>query len=532
MLHIQSPRLAVESAPLNRSQDGPAGPPRSTQIASGRQQQAQKRESRLGASLGCGLVFTLSWLGMPSGSGAGSLPETSATWAGEVPTATSHMPKHTDDDELVDLITQWLRGSDPDLRTLAFEQVRADVPGAAATEKFAGLLPELPTETQVGLLAALAERRDPAARPAVLALTQQSERAIVRVAGLRALGDLGTAEDLPLLIAGLSATDVIERAAAVSSLTRLPGADALVGLGREIQAQHDSATRVSLIEIAAQRRAVDLVPILAGLGRDVDLDVRKAALAAVGQLAGPSTVPDLIPAIVQVAAGPPREWAEKAIVAIYGRYPEMKEQPQHPLLHIFLGLSGDEQASLLPAVGRVGGTPARRVVDWYLKHPYPFVSDVGWRALCLWPDATVAADLLQALERPADAKRRSAAFKALVRVAGLANDTLPDEQRLEWLKTAMRQATSDDERQLVLRRVSAVRHIESLRFALSALDQPNLVEHACHAIVELAHLRWLRDENKAEFLAALDRVQALSRDPIVLDRAQRYKDGKTWTGPG
>jgi hypothetical protein len=64
------------------------------------------------------------------------------------------------------------------------------------------------------------------------------------------------------------------------------------------------------------------------------------------------------------------------------------------------------------------------------------------------------------------------------------------------------------------------------------LDQPNLVDQACQAIVELAHLRWLRDENKEEFLAALDRVQAISRDPIVLDRAQRYKEGKTWTGPG
>jgi hypothetical protein len=195
-------------------------------------------------------------------------------------------------------------------------------------------------------------------------------------------------------------------------------------------------------------------------------------------------------------------------------------------------LSGDEQAALLPAVGRVGGTPARRVVDWYLKHPYPFVSDVGWRALCLWPDATVAADLLQAIERPNDTPRRNAAFKALVRVAGLADEGLSAEQRLAWLQTAMRLATTDEERQLVLRRVSAVRHIESLRFALQSLDQPSLVDHACQAIVELAHLRWLRDENKDEFLAALDRVQALSRDPIVLDRAQRYKEGKTWTGPG
>ena len=528
MLPIQSVPRSVETVPAVRSVRRPHGSLGSLTVAWWRQ-----RVGTLGFSLGWGLAFTWSCLGMPSGAGAGNPPASvpmarTAVAAIAPPSPTSH----GDDDELLDLITQWLSGSDADLRTLAFEQVRTDVPGAAATEKFAQLLPELPMEAQVGLLTALAERRDPAARTAVLAVTQQSDQASVRVAGLRALGELGTAEELPLLVAGLSAADVNERAAAFTSLTRLPGADALAALGREIQAPKVTATRVTLIEIAAQRRAVDLVPILVGLSRDVDLDLRKAALAAVGQLGGPSNVPDLVPAIVQAEAGLPREWAEKAVLAIYVRHPELKEQPQHPLLHIFLGLSGDEQAALLPAVGRVGGTHARRVVDWYLKHPYPFVSDVGWRALCLWPDATVAADLLQAIERPGDAKRRNAAFKALVRVAGLANEALSEQQRLDWLKTAMRQATSDEERQLVLQRVSAVRHVESLRFALSALDQPNLVDQACQAIVELAHLRWLRDENKEEFLAALDRVQAISRDPIVLDRAQRYKEGKTWTGPG
>jgi hypothetical protein len=134
---------------------------------------------------------------------------------------------------------------------------------------------------------------------------------------------LGTAADLPLLVEGLAATDENERAAALNSVTRLPGPDAIVALGREIQANRPTATRVSLIEIAAQRRAMDLVPILVGLSRDADLEIRKASLAAVGQLAGPSQVPDLVPAIVQGEAGAPREWAEKAILAIYVRHPDL-----------------------------------------------------------------------------------------------------------------------------------------------------------------------------------------------------------------
>ncbi|MDP1560959.1 MAG: HEAT repeat domain-containing protein [Pirellulaceae bacterium] len=434
------------------------------------------------------------------------------------------------DEELLGLVTEWLTGSDADLRTLALEQVRTEAKGAAATQRFAALLPSLPAEGQVGLLQALAERRDGAARPAVLGV-MKSEHESVRVAALRCLGDLGTSDDFPLLVERLRSGLEAERTMAAASLVRLPGDQVPERLADQIGTLAESAPRVKLIEIVVERRAAAVVPTLLELGLSPDLSVRQAALAAVGQLGSPEHITRLVSAVIVTKASE-REWPEKAIVAIYNRHPKLNQQPMHPVLEEFFKLSGDEQAAVLPAVGRVGGSRAREVVDWYVKHPYPFVSDVGWRALSLWPDASVAPDLLAAVEKPANDQRRALAFKALVRVAGLADDSLEVLQRLDWLKAAARLAKDDDERLLVLKRLSAVRDIESLRFAMSFVEQPTLTEQACQAIVELAHLRWLRDEFKDEFMAALDRVQSASRDPIVQERAQRYKEGKTWTGPG
>ena len=55
-----------------------------------------------------------------------------------------------------------------------------------------------------------------------------------------------------------------------------------------------------------------------------------------------------------------------------------------------------------------------------------------------------------------------------------------------------------------------------------------LTETACETIVELAHHREIRDPNKVEFNKALDEVIAISKNPEVVERANRYKRGETW----
>ena len=70
-----------------------------------------------------------------------------------------------------------------------------------------------------------------------------------------------------------------------------------------------------------------------------------------------------------------------------------------------------------------------------------------------------------------------------------------------------------------------------MRFALPYVDQPKYANEACRTIVELAHDRKLRDDNKAEFHAALDKVIATTKDPVLIDRASRYKRGQTWVRP-
>jgi hypothetical protein len=70
--------------------------------------------------------------------------------------------------------------------------------------------------------------------------------------------------------------------------------------------------------------------------------------------------------------------------------------------------------------------------------------------------------------------------------------------------------------------------VETLRFVLPYVDEASFDQAACDTIVELAHHREIRDPNKVEFNKALDKVIAVSKNPEVIERANRYKRGETW----
>jgi hypothetical protein len=127
-------------------------------------------------------------------------------------------------------------------------------------------------------------------------------------------------------------------------------------------------------------------------------------------------------------------------------------------------------------------------------------------------------------------EHRAHALAALIPVAPLP-DGRSDQEKLKLTREVMAMCKTDQQRKLMLRRASAIRTVETLRFILPYLDQLAFAEQACESIVELAHHRGLREPNKAKFHQALDRVIATSKDAVVVERANRYKRDQTWVRP-
>lgn len=430
--------------------------------------------------------------------------------------------------DLVQMIVKLLGEKDNEFRAAGLDQIRTGAKGPAATKAFASQLPKQDAAVQVALLSALADRGDAAARPAVLELLSSNPADNVRAAAIAALGKLGEPADLPLLVKSLSSKVDVERAAARSSLTRLRGATISATLANDLGSA-PPPVKVALIEVLATRRARDVMPSFIKATVDDNGPVRSAAMTALGQIGRPEQIAEMIPGVLKAEKGGERDNAERNVALVCSRIGNEDERGD-ALIKALASVGTSQTDQLLSLIGRVGG---KKLIN--------FVADIatgqdgprrklGIDALSKWPDASVADKLLEITKNATEPTERSQAFQGYVKISAT-RDNRSDKQRLERMKQAMSIAKTPEEESLVLNRCRTAYDVETLRFVLPYIDKAAFAQLACETTVELAHHRELRDPNKAEFDKALDKVIAVSKDPVVVDRAGRYKRGETWNRP-
>ena len=429
---------------------------------------------------------------------------------------------------LIKMVVGFLNGDDDDIRALAFNQIRSSAPGEAATRTFAEQLNALPEKSKVGLLSALADRGDQVAKPAILRVLETTKASSVRDSAITAIGQLGDASDCPALIQYISDGDDSAKAASRQSLITLQGdgvSDAIItGLN-----QSSTPVQVALIDVLTSRRAFDAIPTLMIYAVRDDAIVRAAAMNALGAIGNEKHVSGMARGILKAVPGKERSNAEKQLMFVCMRI-EDPDKRAEPLLAAMESLPQRSRVALLSTLGRIGGPKARAEIEKAYNNPSATLHDAGLRALANWPDASIADKLISIAKNDEHAGHRRIARMSLLRIAPLP-DGRTDEEKLDLLKSAMEMTVNDAEVSYALKRAAAIRLPETLRFVLPFLQQDKHAEQACLTIVELAHHRQLRDDNKEEFHAALDQVIEIAKDPVVVDRANRYKTGKTWVRP-
>ena len=234
--------------------------------------------------------------------------------------------------------------------------------------------------------------------------------------------------------------------------------------------------------------------------------------------------------MLKAEKGAERDAAEKNVALVCSRI-ENDDQRGEAVVKALENVGPGQRDQLLSLVGRVGGKKLIHFVAEIATGNDAARRRLGIEALSKWPDASVADKLLEITNQTSDAAERSQAFQGFVKNSAT-RDTRTDQQRLDRMQQALKLANTPEEKSLVLNRCRTAYAVETLRFVLPYVDQPQFAQVACETIVELAHHREIRDPNKAEFDKALDKVIRLSKDPVVVDRAQRYQRGETWVRPG
>ena len=325
-------------------------------------------------------------------------------------------------------------------------------------------------------------RGDAAAKPAVLDLLENFRKAKFAATRLiRAAGPLGDKDNVSQLDWLFSRSNEKFQKDAADAITHLHG-DGINGLLCAQLKSAAPAVRVQLLNLLVARHAVDSMPTLLVASKDDDAKVRAAALDALGKLAGPELIGKLAQEIIDAKDTASREEAEKSLAIIARRDPKNTDPASaaaegdcghaRKRRATLIGGIREDKATvlLLPALGRIGGPSARRVVDAALASGDIVQTIPATMALCNWPDGSVAPQLVLLVEaikidksHQEPQKLDSASFRnkyldALIRVAPLP-DGRSDTERLAMLKKAIELAAGDDKRiAAVIKRARAVPH--------------------------------------------------------------------------
>ena len=385
-------------------------------------------------------------------------------------------------DEAVGIVLDILRSDDQEMQAAAIAMVK-EMPGTQVTEALAKELPNLSARSQVQLLSALGDRGDAVARPAVVAAVKSKDES-VRIAALRALGQLGDDSSVELLAQAAAGAKGAEQKAARDSLYRLRGPNVDKVILAAIP-KSEAETKVELISSVGQRNITAGVAALLETAKDSDRKVRTGSLRVLKVVAGPEHLPALVELLIGAKSTSDRTEAQKTIAAVAHRIADKNRQAASVLAVLPSVKETVARCSLLNVLGRIGDNTALPVLTAAIKDENVDIQTAAIRALADWPTLEPAVELLKVAESSENKVHRILALRGFVRLLGLASER-PAGETIEMYKKAMSLAPDAGEKKKVLSGLSNTKSLAALQMAAGYLDDESLFVEAGAAAINIA----------------------------------------------
>ena len=422
-------------------------------------------------------------------------------------------------DQATATILAWFSDPDADRRRIASGHLHT-LPDEQL-DRLLAQLSDLPDAGKMAVIELAASRRGKQMLPMVMSLVR-SDKTELKLAGIRYLGMVGDASVIPLLVDMLAAgADLTETAQ--DALVNLPRKEVSAALLDALS--NRPALREPVIGVLVKLKCYDAIDPLVEIASQTDPAVYAPALEGLRGIADPdkTDIPRLVKLLLRTEPGRHRDEVERTILIVCDKLPASADRSEL-VLAALARTDRSETPRYLPLLGRLGGPKALEMIQSALNSPDPAIQEAAVRALCNWPNAEVADKLLELATHSENRAFRVWALRAYIRVVTLPSDR-PEMETLAMLQHAVKLADGVDEKRLALSRASTVRLMETVTWIAPYLDDPELCQSACEALVELAHHRFLRHPNMDRFGPILEKVGRTSKDPAVAERAKRYRLG-------
>ena len=384
--------------------------------------------------------------------------------------------------DVINMVIDALKSKDPQMQSGAIAIVR-DIPGPEVTKALVQELPKLPVAGQVQLLSALGDRGDATALPAALEASKSQDES-VRVAALRAVGQLGSVADTPLLADRAAATKGAEQRAAREGLYRLRGPEVDATILKSLLSANPGA-KAELVGAVGERNIAGAVETLLKTSKDEDRRVRLESLRVLKIVAKPEDMPALVNLLLETQNEADRGEAEKMVAAVAHKIEDKARQSAAVQAVLPNVKDVPDRASLLRVLGRIGDTSSLPTLRTALGNREVEIQDAAIRALSDWPTSEPMPDLLKVAQTSTNQVHKVLALRGFVRLLGLESDRSP-EQTIDLYKRAMDLAGDAMEKKRVLSGLAGTRSLAALNMAAEYLDDVALHLEAESAAVRIA----------------------------------------------
>lgn len=375
-----------------------------------------------------------------------------------------------------------LKGQDEEMFTTAISLV-PEFFSKSDISSLCRIFPGLPRAHKVQLLAVLSAYQTPEVLDLVLDAIKDSDIGI-RIAALKALGQLGNAIAVDVLVQHAAQTSGKEQEIARHSLWGLSGEGVDEIILTHMSQVSDPEQQQELIRCIGERRIFTGKTLLLDIIQSEEAQNRVEAVRALKWLANPSdlshmldvllTLPDsreqdeMAIAVALVAGQIPRE--DYRGHAVEKRLEDLEEIPGRSILYRVLGKIGDD--STLP------------VLRAALTESDETIYDAVVRAFAEWPTATAKDDVYKIAESASNLTYQVLALQAYIRMVSLEEYRMP-EAVVASLESAFTLSTRPQEKITILSILPRYACEDGLKLAEGFSNDPDVYEEAQMAIEKI-----------------------------------------------
>ncbi len=365
----------------------------------------------------------------------------------------------------------------------------------------AALLPKLPPTAKVYVLRVLDA---PEETPVIAAAGDTDD--MVRVAALERLGQIGSAAAIPVLFQSAMSGPAGTQKAATAALARISGRNAGAAIAK-LAGTGDGKSRAVAINALAGRGDQSVAPVLLKYAGESDPEVSAAACAALARIGTDNELDGLI----QLMLGGKTPCAAAALQAVAGRATDKSAAAQKVIARTQTA-TPEQMAPLFEVLAMLGGKEALVAVSSAAASNKEEVKDAAIRALANWPDFLATRSLLVVANDP-NVKR----VHSVLAVQGIArlvksSDKEPAAARVDAALAAMKAATRDEEKKLLLSALASVPDRKAAAAIKPYMIHPKFQKEAGLAAMNLAESLRKADRPLAKELAQAVKDAALSED--------------------